>query len=324
MSAQPNATDQPRTTRGISLARREARLGWMLVIPAFVVVLGLVVFPLLWNISLSLQSIRLIELQRFNFLDLSDATFENFRKVTGVRDFWETVRTTIVYTFLGTAGSLVLGLWAALVVKKAFIGRSLVRGLMLFPYIVPVVAIALVWRLMLNPTFGIINEWIEAGGGTRVDFLGSRDFTLTILGSELNLPLALTVVILFEAWRYFPFAFLFILARLQSVPSELDEAALVDGATISQRFWYITLPQLRGVFSVLFLLRFIFTFNKFDDIFLLTGGAAGTQVITVKIVEWLRGRSDIGAAAALAIVLALILLVLLAIYFRWFHEEDVE
>ncbi len=312
-------------TRGkLTLARREARLGWALVLPAFVIVLSLVIFPLLWNVSLSFQSIRLIELQRFNFFDFAGASLENFRKVTGVRDFWETVRTTIVYALFGTLGSLVLGLWAALVVKKAFIGRSLVRGLMLFPYVVPVVAIALVWSLMLHPTFGIINEWIDASGGTRVDFLGSRDFTLTLFGAELNLPLALGMVILFEAWRYFPFAFLFILARLQAIPADLDEAALVDGATISQRFWYVTLPQLRGVFSVLFLLRFIFTFNKFDDVFLLTGGAAGTQVMPVKIVEWLRGRSDIGAAAALAIVLALILLVLLAIYFRWFYEEEVE
>jgi multiple sugar transport system permease protein len=79
---------------------------------------------------------------------------------------------------------------------------------------------------------------------------------------------------------------------------------------------------MRGVLSVLFLLRFIWTFNKFDDVYLLTGGSAGTEVITVKIVDWLRGRSDIGSAAALSIVLALVLLVLLGIYFKWFYEEE--
>jgi multiple sugar transport system permease protein len=82
------------------------------------------------------------------------------------------------------------------------------------------------------------------------------------------------------------------------------------------------LPQLWGVISILFVLRFIFTFNKFDDIYLLNGGAAGTQVITIKIVEWLRGRADIGAAAALAIVLAIILLVLLAFYFKFIHRDE--
>ena len=129
-------------------------------------------------------------------------------------------------------------------------------------------------------------------------------------------------VIIFEAWRYFPFAFLFILAALQSQSGEINEAAEVDGATISQRFRYITLPALAPVLSVLFLLRFIWTFNKFDDIFLLTGGGAGTKVITVKIIEWLIGRGNVGAAAALGIILAAILSVVVLIYYKFFYVED--
>jgi multiple sugar transport system permease protein len=311
-----------RRRKQATLASREARLGYALVLPAVVIVLLLVIFPLLWNVSLSFRSIRLIELSTIDFLDFSSVSLDNFRKVIGVRDFWPTVWTTLLYAFLGTAGSLLIALWAALVVKKAFLGRSMVRGLMLFPYVVPVVAAALVWRLMLHPTFGVVNEWIVAAGGTRTDFLNSRTAELSLLGFDLSVPLALSTVIIFEWWRYFPFAFLFILARLQAIPSVYDEAAQVDGATPTQRFWYITLPQLWGVLSILFVLRFIFTFNKFDDIYLLNGGAAGTQVITIKIVEWLRGRADIGAAAALAIVLAVILLLLLAFYFRFIHRDE--
>ena len=304
------------------MARREARLAWILILPALLVVFSLVLFPIMWNISMSLQRIRLIDLQNFNFLDFSDLGLGNYERVTGVRNFWETVRVTFIYTLLGTIFSIALGLWAALTVQKAFLGRSAVRGIMLFPYVAPVIAVTFVWRVMLNPQFGIINEWIDGTGFQRVDFLGRRDWQLDIFGLELNLPLALAVVIIFEAWRYFPFAFLFILARLQALPRDLDEAAQVDGATISQRFWYVTLPQLRGVLSVLFLLRFIWTFNKFDDIWLLTKGAAGTEVVTVSIVNWLRGRADIGSAAALSILLALMLMVLLFIYFRWFYEEE--
>jgi multiple sugar transport system permease protein len=318
----PEATDKGRRS-GPTLAQREARLAWVLILPAALIVLGLVIFPVLWNIALSVQRIRLIDLQRVNFLDF-EATISNFSRVIGVRGFWESVRVTLVYTTAGTVLSLALGLWAALIVKKAFIGRSVVRGLMLFPYVAPVIAVTFVWRMMLNPTFGIVNEWIDNAGLTRVDFLGRRDFATGLFGWEITLPLALTTVIIFEAWRYFPFAFLFILARLQSLPVEIDEAAIVDGATLSQRFWYITLPQLRGVLSVLFLLRFIWTFNKFDDIFLLTGGAAGTKVITVSIVEWLIGRGDIGSAAALSLILAAILIVLLFIYFKWFYTEETE
>ena len=86
-------------------------------------------------------------------------------------------------------------------------------------------------------------------------------------------------MIAFEAWRYFPFAFLFMLARLQAVPGELEEAARVDGATPTQRFRHILLPQLRPVIALLAVLRFIMTFNKFDDVYLLTGGGAGTEVV---------------------------------------------
>ena len=305
----------------MTLQRREARLAWFLVLPAVLIVLGLVVIPVLWNVAMSFQRIRLIELQTFNFLS-TDVSLENFRRVTGLSRFWEVVRTTVSYTFFGTILSIGMGMWAALVVKKAFIGRSLVRGLMLFPYVAPVIAVTFVWKIMLNPSFGITNHWLDIFGVQPINFLGRRDFTLDLFGWELNAPVALAVVIAFEAWRYFPFAFLFILARLQALPAELDEAAKVDGATLSQRFFYVTLPQMKGVLSVLFLLRFIWTFNKFDDVKLLTGGAAGTEVITVSIVDWLQGRSDVGSAAALGVILAVILVMLLFVYFKWFFEEE--
>jgi len=307
----------------LSLQRREARLAWLLVAPAILIVMGLVVIPVLWNLAMSFQRIRLIELQSFNFLS-TDVSLENFRRVTGLSRFWEVARTTVAYTFFGTVLSIGMGMWAALVVKKAFIGRSAVRGLMLFPYVAPVIAVTFVWKIMLNPSFGVTNHWLEALGVQPIDFLGRRDFVLSIFGWEVTAPVALAAVIAFEAWRYFPFAFLFILARLQALPAELDEAAKVDGATLSQRFFYVTLPQMRGVLSVLFLLRFIWTFNKFDDVQLLTGGAAGTEVITVSIVDWLQGRSDVGSAAALGVILALILVVLLFVYFKWFFEEETE
>lgn len=310
-----------RSDKERTLAQREQRLGWTMIAPAVIVVGALVIFPVLWNVVLSTRRVRLIDLRDFNFFDV-DLSLQNYSRVTGVRGFWESIRITFYYSILGTILSIGLGLWAAIVVKKAFLGRSMVRGLMLFPYIAPVIAVTFVWRLMLNPSFGILNRWIIDAGGNRIDFLGSRDHELSLFGWHVTIPLALTTVILFEAWRYFPFAYLFILARLQAIPSELEDAGLVDGATPSQYFMFITLPQLKGVLSVLFLLRFIWTFNKFDDVFLLTGGAAGTNVVTVQIVDWLRGRGDAGAAAALAIVLAGFLSVAMLIYFKWFYSEE--
>jgi len=302
------------------LAKAEARLGLRLVLPAVAVVLLLVVFPMLWNGSLAFQSIRLIELSTFSIFR-GEYTLNNWSRVTGVSDFWPVIRTTLIYTVAGTAVSITVGLWAAVVMQKAFIGRSGVRGLMLFPYIAPVVAVTFVWRQMLSPQFGVANAWLESAGFQKVNFLQQENFVLNLGVTEVTLPLSLTMVILFEGWRYFPFAYLFLLARLQAVPRELDEAAIVDGATPLQRFRYITLPQLRPVIAVLILLRFIWTFNKFDDVFLLTGGGAGTEVVTVQIVEWLRGRGDVGSAAMLSLVLAGILMVSVGLYFVLFFRR---
>lgn len=304
------------------LKRRESRLGMALVLPAVIVVVVLVILPLLWNIALSLQPARLINIRDVKLIGF-DASLKNFERVLSDRDFWPVLRTTFVYTIFGSILSILLGLWAALTLRKAFRGRSIVRGLVLFPYVVPVIAAAFVWQVMLNPNFGVANVWLERLGFNAVDFLGTRSYDVAVFGwFTFSIPLALVTAIMFEAWRYFPFAFLFILAALQSEPKEIEEAALVDGATISQRFWYLTLPALKPVLSVLFLLRFIWTFNKFDDIFLLTGGGAGTEVITVKIVDWLIGRANVGAAAALGLILAAILGVVVGLYFKFFYVED--
>jgi multiple sugar transport system permease protein len=130
------------------------------------------------------------------------------------------------------------------------------------------------------------------------------------------------MAILFEAWRSFPFAFLFLLARLQALPADLDEAALVDGAVPSQRFRYIVWPQLRAVVALLVLLRFIWTFNAFDEIYLLTGGGAGTEVVSVQAFNFLFARNDVGKAAAVSVVLALVLMVLLVVYLRFFAARE--
>lgn len=307
--------------QGPTLAQREARLAYLLLAIPILIIIGLVVLPLLWNVLLSFRQIRLIELRDLN-LFRGDFTLDNYRKVVAARNFWPLLRTSLIYAFFGTLLPIVMGLASAMLARDVFVGRPIFRALMLIPYIAPVVAAAFVWTIMLNAQYGIVNEWLAQLGFPRIAFLGQRSMPVTLLGFTFQWPVALTAVILFQGWRYFPFAFLFLLARLQSIPEELYEAAKVDGATLTQRFRHITVPQLRFVMGTLILLRFIWTFNKFEDVFLLTGGAAGTGILTVQIYEWLFGRSDVGAAAALSIVLALILAVLLFIYFRWFFTEE--
>lgn len=162
----------------------------------------------------------------------------------------------------------------------------------------------------------------DPGRDEPVAFLSQRTKEVSVLGWEIGIPIALLTVIAFEAWRSFPFAFLFLTARLQAAPASLEEAAKVDGATPSQRFRYVLLPQLLPTIAVLSVLRFIWTFNSFDDIYLLTGGGAGTEVVAVRVFDFLTARGDIGAASAQALVLALILAILVSIYLRKFAKKE--
>jgi multiple sugar transport system permease protein len=314
----PSAPAGGRRRRGRTLAQQEARAGIALLSPTLIVVLFMVVLPILWTIVIAFQSLRLRNL-RTRLFDFQ-FTLDNFSTVLGSTGFLDALKVTLIYSVVGTALSIGLGLIAALVVRKPFKGRTLVRASMLLPYVAPVVAVTFVWQIMLNPQLGIVNA-IGAdllGWKEPIPFLEQRTGTLSIFGLDLGVPTALVVVIGYQAWRYFPFSFLFILARLQALPAELDEAARVDGATPLQRFWRISLPQLQGVIALLTVLRFIWTFNEFDDIYLLTQGGAGTEVVSVRVFNYLTGRGDIGAAAALSLVLAALLVVLLLLYFRFF------
>jgi multiple sugar transport system permease protein len=305
--------------RGPSLRQQESRAGLALLSPTLIITLAVVVGPILWTILIAFQRLRLRTLRRTGLFNL-EFTPQNFKTVLTSPGFLDALWTTVVYSVVGTALVIALGLAAALIVRSPFRGRTLVRASMLLPYIAPVVAVTFVWNVALNPQLGIVNAlgaklfgWKEP-----VPFLTERSGTLSLFGLHLGVPTALIMVILYQAWRYFPFAFLFILARLQALPGDLDEAARVDGATPLQRFWYITLPQLKGVIALLAVLRFIWTFNEFDDIYLLTGGGAGTEVISVRVYRLLSARGDVGGAAALSLVLAAILCVLLFFYFRFF------
>ncbi|WP_217351189.1 carbohydrate ABC transporter permease [Thalassospira marina] len=259
-----------------------------------------------------------------NILTNAEFTFDNFINVFNSREFWSVLWVTIAYTVFGTGGALILGLFAAQLLNKKFAGRSILRGLFLFPYVAPVIAVAFTWLILLDPFSGTFNAVLQkmniAGEG--INFFGARSVPVTFFGITFEFPLALATVIAFEAWRYFPLSFLFILARMQSISSDMYEAAEVDGATPLQQFWHISLPQLIGILSTLFLLRFIWTFNKFDDIFLLTGGAAGTRTLTVDVYEQGFALSNLGAGAAVAVVIFFMLLVFAVVYFRFVHRED--
>jgi len=292
-----------------SLQAREARLAWMLVLPTALIVFGLVVFPALFSIWMSFRDVGLK-----NLGDVFHAPFvglENYRRVFNDFAFkfqglqnWGAAVTSIVYSFGTTILTLVVGLIAALLLNRPFRARGLARAIFLFPYVAPIVSMAFVWRWILDPRpSGVLNDVLMRLGVIQLPkaYLATRG-------------LALLLVIVFEAWRYFPFAMLMILARLQAIDKTLYEAADVDGANAWHKFSYVTLPELRYVLGAVFLLRLIWTFNKFDDIFLLTGGGFGTNVLPVLTYQFSFRLYDFGKGAANAMILLIILVVFLVLY----------
>ena len=264
-----------------------------------------------------------ISFKTYNILTSLDFTLANFKRIFSASEFWIVLKTSIYYTVFGTAGALVVGLFTAQIMQKNFPGRAFVRGLILFPYVAPVIAVAFSWIVLFDPFSGAVNAMLQQMSLTSepINFFGQRIIKINIFNFDVEIPMALSMVIIFEIWRYFPLSFLFILARIQAIPIDIYEAAEIDGASPTQQFFYLSLPQIASILAVLFLLRFIWTFNKFDDIFLLTGGNAGTRTLTVNVYEQAFAISNLGAGAAVAVIIFLFLLIFSILFIKFSPKE---
>ncbi|GMR09486.1 MAG: sugar ABC transporter permease [Anaerolineae bacterium] len=311
MATQPKRLRFPFLRHWNSLQAREARLAWFLILPTAIIVFGLVIFPAFFSVWISFHDVGLGNLNdvfRAPFIGLQNylQVFDDFAfKFQGLSS-WGAAVTSIVYSFVATTLTVLIGLIAALLLNRPFRGRGATRAIFLFPYVAPIVSVAFVWRWILDPRpSGVLNDVLIR--------LGLIDLPVAFLAER---GLALLLVVMFEAWRYFPFAMLMILARLQAVDNTLYEAADVDGAGNWGKFRWVTLPELRYVLGAIFLLRLMWTFNKFDDIFLLTGGGFGTKVLPILTYEFSFKLFDFGKGAATAMILLVILLIFMFLYVR--------
>ena len=305
--------------RGQGLEARDARLAWILTSPTALIVFGLVIFPAIFSIWVSFHDVTLRNLD--DVFRAPFVGFDNYRKVFSDFAFkyqslkiWGAAVTSIVYSFSATILTLLIGLGAALLLNQPFRARGLARSVFLFPYVAPIVSVAFVWRWILDPRpSGVLNDLL-----LRLDMITMPKAYLATRG------LALLLVIIFQAWRYFPFAMLMILARLQAIDRTMYEAAEVDGASRWKQFRHITIPELRYVLGAIFLLRLIWTFNKFDDIYLLTSGGFGTKVLPVLTYEFCFKLFDFGRGAASAMILLVILILFMGFYVKFVmrHTEE--
>jgi multiple sugar transport system permease protein len=300
-------TDQRTVGSTMTKPKRRVQLaGYLTIAPAFLLIIGLTLYPVAYSIWLSLlEKHSFFPQQRFIGL-------ENYFYLWKDPEFWSSLWLGVVYSVWTIILQVVLGVAAALILNEAFMGRGLVRGIVLFPYMIPTIVAVILWKWLLNDTYGVVNYWTLALGIVRdpISWLGADHIMLS--------------TIIMSIWQFFPFVLLSILARLQTIPEALYEAAKVDGATAFRRFVHITLPQIQGILFVVILLRSIWMFTKFDTVWLMGEGAgAGRFIRTLPVYAYMRTLTyyQAGLGAALAVIMFAILVVCTVIYFGLFREE---
>jgi multiple sugar transport system permease protein len=291
--------------------RRVPEWAWgvLLLVPAFALVAALILYPVVYSFWLSLHN-KHAYLPVQTFVGLDHFVFFLTRDFDG---FWRSLWLGTIYAVGSVALQTVLGVAAALVLNETFFGRTFVRGLLLFPYMVPIIVVVILMRWVLNDSYGIV-PWLLRTVG-----LGAPGF---FTGEMMMFTL-----ILISTWTFFPFVLIGVLARLQTIDPDLYAAAAIDGAGPIRRFLHVTLPQIAGVLFVLVLLRVMFMFTKFDIIWLLTGGGGvGWFVRTLPVYTFMKTFQElqVGAGACLSVIMFLILSGFAVLYFKLFKARAEE
>ena len=277
------------------------RFGIGMLTPTLIVLLVMTAYPLIFTFVYSFTD--------YNYLkgteNASFVLFDNYVSLFKNGYFQQAVWNTIKFTILAVVLEMALGLLIAVIVNSLKRGQKIMRTLLLLPYLLPAVTVALSWRMMLSANYGIINQFLKGLG-------------LPVFNWFMDTKTAFGTILLIDVWQNVPFVFLLLYASLQSVSENQYEAARIDGAGFFQQFWYITLPNIKGSLALCALLRTIDTFRLFEKVNVLTGGgpAGTTTTITQFLYTYGIKSLDFGFGSAGAIVMTLLVLILSSFYIK--------
>jgi ABC-type sugar transport system permease subunit len=279
-------------------ARAGARLGWVLILPALLVLAGITVFPLVYNVWNSVHRVAPIEGPDQPFVGAA-----NFRRLVIENSFLPALGNTLVYAFISVSLELMLGLAIALLLNRRFAGRGMLRAGLLIPWAVPSVVAATLWKSMFDQRNGFVDYLLGAAhlpGAHTTWLAGATTSWIAILVAD--------------AWQSTPLVVILLLAGLQSIPTELYEAATVDGASAWHSLWRLTLPLLRPAIMVVVVFRTLSAMLIFDVIYVMTGGGPGSSTETLSFVDYRAFLVDsdfgYGGAISLSMVAASVLVAL--------------
>ena len=276
--------------------------------PALVVLAVIILFPILSNISMSLQKVRLLKGGGGEFVGLA-----NYAKLLGSSTFRGSVGSSLRFTLISLPLAFVLGLGMALVFNEIRKYRPVLTGFLLVPRAIAPVVTGFMWQWLFHDSFGLVNHFLKT--------LGLIDANIPWLAQP---DTAMAAVVVANVWRFMPYITIMLLAGLQGISTELYEAAHVDGAGVTGRFWYVTLPQLRHVIAVVFLFATIWMVNDFALIFIMTEGgpAQSTQVVPISVYRYAFEHLRLGRGAAAQMLLLLFLLAISMVFIRVLFAEN--
>ena len=300
MSTVATPAAPPRSRRRRSkLQRRQTRIGWVLLIPALLVVALVAIYPLGTTIYYSFTNQEFLQgIEPTKWVGL-----ENYRTLWHDTIFRNAVWETIKFTLITVGFEFVLGMIIALVVNSSFKGRGAMRAVMLVPWAIPTVVAAQMWKWMFDDVYGVIND-----AGVRLHLLSHSRAWI----SEPSTALASVCAV--DIWKTTPFVALLLLAGLQVIPSDLYEAASVDGASKLQQFWRITLPLLRPAILVALIFRTLDALRVFDVFYVFFGNRPDTQTMAIYAQSTIVGDGHVGYGSAISVAIFLIIAVFVIIY----------
>ena len=291
-----------------TLAQQDMIIGFALILPSFLIILGISLQPILTTLYLSLFEVpRGINLQN-TFIGLG-----NYISLLSEPIFWSTIGRTFYFTFISVGIELVLGLAIAQLIHAHPPGWQFLRTSLIIPWAVPTIVNGTMWRWIYNADYGALNGLLLQ--------LGLIDKYIPWLTRP---DMAMNLVILADIWHSVPFIALILQAALATLPPDLEEAASVDGATALQYFWFIRLPLLRPAILVALIIRTVEAFRAFDLIYVITNGGPANGTVTISFLTYLEMFSfgHAGRGSALSFLISLVTLTLAFIYIRMLYRPE--
>lgn len=285
----------------LNLSGRSTKsFAYKMILPTLIVMAIMTAYPLIFTTGYSFTNLNLLKRKDFSFVGL-----KNYIDLLQQDYFRQAIWNTVKFTLLTVVCEMFVGLVMALFVNSLTRGKKVMRTLLLLPYLLPAVTVALSWRMMLSPNYGIINQFLT-------------DLGLPVYNWFADIKTAFGMLVVIDIWQNSPFVFLLLYAALQSVPRTQYEAAKLDGAGKLATLFYVTIPNIKGNLALCALLRTIDSFRIFEKVNLLTGGGPANSTATITQYLYTYGIKSLkfGVGSAGAILMTLFVLILSSFYIK--------